>query len=230
MPLSIFWRIAWKRPAYPASWYPFCASRQLTNKLFSQRILGQQLVAIWVGRSVHLDPAYCPDSSLCPVAGISGHGAARIRIFLQRARAVVSAAPMAESLLSRNPAALLNRVYHTLRGQGLGFLHDLAYGPGSPLDFQLKLPKHILMITITGFPLRKYLSNGMARRCHGRLASLGPNDGTLVLADVCALPGLIYPVWGSHHYLRPEKDVSQLVLAFLQYLDEESHWRLCKPS
>lgn len=128
---------------------------------------------------------------------------------------------MAESLLSRNPAALLNRVYHTLRGQGLGFLHDLAYGPGSPLDFQLKLPKHILMITITGFPLRKHLSNGMARRCHGRLASLGPNDGTLVLADVCALPGLIYPVWGSDHYLRPEKDVSQLVLAFLQYLDED---------
>jgi hypothetical protein len=143
---------------------------------------------------------------------------------------VLNGTPMAEWLLSRNPAALLNRVYHTLRGQGLGFLQDLSYGPGSPLDFQLKLPKHILMITITGFPLRKHLSNGLARRCHGRLASLGPNDGTLVLADVCALPGLIYPVWGSDHYLRPEKDVSQLVLAVLQYLDEESHWRLCKPS
>jgi nitrite reductase/ring-hydroxylating ferredoxin subunit len=31
--------------AYPASWYLFCASRQLKDKPFSQRILGRQLVA-----------------------------------------------------------------------------------------------------------------------------------------------------------------------------------------
>jgi nitrite reductase/ring-hydroxylating ferredoxin subunit len=32
-------------PAYPASWYLFCESRQLRDKPFSQRILGRQLVA-----------------------------------------------------------------------------------------------------------------------------------------------------------------------------------------
>jgi aminopyrrolnitrin oxygenase len=32
-------------PAYPASWYLFCESRQLKEKPFSQRILGRQLVA-----------------------------------------------------------------------------------------------------------------------------------------------------------------------------------------
>src|SRR5258708_25459078 len=32
-------------PAYPASWYLFCASGQLKDKPFSQRILGRQLVA-----------------------------------------------------------------------------------------------------------------------------------------------------------------------------------------
>jgi aminopyrrolnitrin oxygenase len=32
-------------PAYPASWYLFCESRQLKDKPFSQRILGRQLVA-----------------------------------------------------------------------------------------------------------------------------------------------------------------------------------------
>jgi len=31
--------------AYPASWYLFCASGQLKDKPFSQRILGRQLVA-----------------------------------------------------------------------------------------------------------------------------------------------------------------------------------------
>ena len=32
-------------PAYPASWYLFCASSQLKDKPFSQRILGRQLLA-----------------------------------------------------------------------------------------------------------------------------------------------------------------------------------------
>jgi len=32
-------------PAYPASWYLFCESKQLRDKPFSQRILGRQLVA-----------------------------------------------------------------------------------------------------------------------------------------------------------------------------------------
>jgi nitrite reductase/ring-hydroxylating ferredoxin subunit len=32
-------------PAYPASWYLFCESRQLKDKPFSQQILGRQLVA-----------------------------------------------------------------------------------------------------------------------------------------------------------------------------------------
>lgn len=143
---------------------------------------------------------------------------------------ILNGTPMAEWLLSRNLAALLNRLYYTLRGQGLGFLRELGYGPGWPLDFQLQLPQHIRMITIAGFPLRQHLSNALARRCHRRLAHLGPNDGSLVLADVCALPGLLYPIWGADHYLKPQTDVRQLVLAVLQYLGEELQWRLCKQS
>jgi hypothetical protein len=141
---------------------------------------------------------------------------------------ILNGTPMAEWLLSRNPAALLNRLYYTLRGQGLGFLRDLRYGSGCPLDFQLQLPQNFRMITIAGFPLREHLSNALARRCHRRLAHLGPNDGSLVLADVCALPGLLYPIWGADHYLRPQTDVRQLVLAVLQYLGEELPWPLSK--
>ena len=143
---------------------------------------------------------------------------------------ILNGTPMAEWLLSRNPAALLNRLYYTLRGQGLGFLRDLGYGPGWPLDFELQLPQHIRMVTIAGFPLREHLSSALARRCHRRLTHLGPNDGSLILSDVCALPGLLYPIWGADHYLRPQTDVNQLVLAVLQYLDEELQWRLCLQS
>jgi hypothetical protein len=143
---------------------------------------------------------------------------------------ILNGTPMAEWLLSRNPAALLNRLYYTLRGQGLGFLRDLGYGPRRPLDFELQLPKHVRMVTIAGFPLREHLSSGLARRCHNRLAHLGPNDGSLVLSDVCALQGQLYPIWRADHYLRPKTDVNQLVLAVLQYLDEELQWRLCPQS
>jgi len=139
---------------------------------------------------------------------------------------ILNGTPMAEWLLSRNPAALLNRFYYTLRGQGLGFLRDLGYGPGRPLDFGLQLPQHVRIITIAGFPLREHLTTALARRCHRRLTPLGPNDGSLILSDVCALPGLLYPIWGADHYLRPQTDVNKLVLAVLQYLDEELQWRL----
>jgi hypothetical protein len=143
---------------------------------------------------------------------------------------ILNGTPMAEWLLSRNPAALVNRLYYTLRGQGLGFLRDLGYGPGGPLDCALQLPHHIRMVTIAGFPLREHLSSALARRCHRRLMYLGPNDGSLVLSDVCALPGLLYPIWGADHYLRPPTDVHQLVLSVLQYLDEELQWRRCLQS
>jgi hypothetical protein len=138
---------------------------------------------------------------------------------------ILNGTPMAEWLLSRNPAALLNRLYYTLRGQGLGFLRDLGYGPGRPLDFELQLPQHVRMITIAGFPLREHLTTALARRCHRRLTNLGPNDGSLILSDMCALPGLLYPIWGADHYLRPQTDVNKLVLAVLQYLDEGLQWR-----
>src|SRR5258705_4519131 len=139
---------------------------------------------------------------------------------------ILNGTPMAEWLLSRNPAALMNRLYYTLRGQGLGFLRDLGYGSGWPLDCDLQLPQHIRMVTIAGFPLREHLSSALARRCHHRLTHLGPNDGSLILSDVCALPGLLYPIWGADHYLRPKTDVNRLVLSVLQYLDEELNWRL----
>jgi hypothetical protein len=133
---------------------------------------------------------------------------------------ILDGTPMADWLLSRAPGAVLMRLYSRLRGQNRAFLHDLRYGAGRPLDFALRLPPHLQLISIVGFPLREHLHRAVARRCHRRLTALGPNDGALVLADVCALPGLVYPLWGADHYLQPKTDVRELVAAILQYLDE----------
>lgn len=133
---------------------------------------------------------------------------------------ILDGTPMADWLLSRSPGAVLIRLYHRLRGLSTDFLRDLRYGPGSTLDFPLRLPPNIRLISVVGFPLQEHLTRRVSRRCHGRLAPLGPNDGGLILADVCALPGLLYPIWGADHYLQPKRDVRALVRAILQYLDE----------
>src|SRR5439155_19556036 len=76
--------------------------------------------------------------------------------------------------------------------------------PRSTLFPYTTLFRSMQMVSVVGFPLREHMSNGVARRCHHRLMPLGPNDGGLVLADVCAQPGLLYPLWGADHYLRPK--------------------------
>ena len=134
---------------------------------------------------------------------------------------ILHGTPMADWLLSSNPAAVLNRLYHRLRGRRLDFLHDLRRGAGFPLDGALRLPSHVRMISVIGFPLREHLSSGIARRCHRRLAPLGPNDGCVILADVATLPGWIYPLWGADHYLRSGTDLRALTAALLRCLAEE---------
>jgi len=122
----------------------------------------------------------------------------------------------------------MNRLYYTLRGQGLGFLRDLGYGSGWPLDCDLQLPQHIRMVTIAGFPLREHLSSApRAPPVIRRLTHLGPNDGSLILSDVCALPGLLYPHLGSRPLLAAQDRCQpDSFLSVLQYLDEELNWRL----
>jgi len=138
---------------------------------------------------------------------------------------ILDGTPMADWLLSPSPGALLLRLYYRLRGQSSSFLRDLRYGQGGPLDAELRLPAHLRLISVVGFPLREHLTRRVSRRCHDRLAPLGPNDGGLVLADVCALPGLVYPIWGADHYLQPKTDVRVLVRAILQDLGETLDWR-----
>jgi hypothetical protein len=74
------------------------------------------------------------------------------------------------------------------------------------------------MITLIGFPLRQHMTTRFSCFCHGTLSPHGPNDGTASLADLSALPGEIFPVWGMDHYFRPESEARKLVAAVLKYL------------
>jgi hypothetical protein len=129
--------------------------------------------------------------------------------------------PLSDWLFSQQTGAWLLRLYFRLRRQDFSFVNELRRGRSAPLDFALRLPAHIQMINVVGFPLTQHLTNSMMKRCHRWLAPQGPNDGGLLLADVCSLPGLLYPIWEGDHYLRSGGDMRQLIGAILNFVGQE---------
>lgn len=104
------------------------------------------------------------------------------------------------------------------RGYSMEALREIERG--GTLAGDVRLPHWLPVIHVAGFPLRRHLSSGWARRGHERLAALGPNDGGgLMLADVLHWPGLVLPVWGADHYLRPAgQDMRALIVRVLRYI------------
>ena len=131
---------------------------------------------------------------------------------------ILDGTPMADWLLSPALLARANRFVYRIRGRSLDFLADMRRYPGCALDFPLTLPAHLRAVHVVGFPLRRHLRNGLARRCHTRLAESGPNDGSILLADAPGWPGRLVPVWAADHYLRPRTDVRPLLAALLRGL------------
>jgi hypothetical protein len=105
-------------------------------------------------------------------------------------------------------------------------LEDLRRGTQTPLAAPLELPEWLTAIHVVGFPLKAYLCCPWAERAHARLEPLGPNDGGgILLGDAIARAGLVYPVWGADHYLRPAWDIRRLVARFVRFVEEEA---LCR--
>jgi hypothetical protein len=129
---------------------------------------------------------------------------------------ILDGTPMADWLLSADWLARANRFVYRIRGRSLDFLSDLGCYTGSALDRPLVLPANVRAFHVLGFPLRHHLKNGLVRRCHDRLASLGPNDGSILLAGALQWPGQLCPVWGADHYLDPQIDVRPLLAALLR--------------
>jgi len=134
----------------------------------------------------------------------------------------LSGSPVVEWLLATKPRAFVAWLYCKCRGRNLAFLRELAPSLQSPLSAPLSLPPFVQMINVIGFPLRQHLTNRFMRLCHQRVSRQGPNDGGVLLAEVCHLPGVIYPIWGADHYLRPEARARQIIAAVLKYLTEDN--------
>jgi hypothetical protein len=133
---------------------------------------------------------------------------------------MIDGTPLANWIRGNPFAVLFLRSLCWWKGLDFGVNRQIEWGPGSVLDFPLVLPPHVQLVNLVGFPLQEHFTSAILHGFHRRIARLGPNDGLVLLADVCALPGLVYPVWGADHNLRPAWDIRRLVAALAVYLAE----------
>ena len=134
---------------------------------------------------------------------------------------MVQGTPLVPNLLMRPLRSWLVRGFFRWRGLDFQMVRHLQ--PAAPLWSEpLKLPGHIRLVSVVGFPLEHQMTTRRMRMWRRKLDPLGPNDGGVLLADVLALPGRVYPVWGSDHYLRPDlAGTDQIAAAILQLLGTE---------
>jgi hypothetical protein len=138
---------------------------------------------------------------------------------------IVQGSALAGWLLARQWRCLPVRLLFWYRGYPFSVIRELERGPGSLLDFPLRLPHTMKALHVAGFPLPGHLSSPLTRRGFRRIARLGPTDGGgIVLADLLSWPGWIYPVWGADHYLRPPgQDLRDLMRRVLHFVHSARH-------
>jgi hypothetical protein len=127
--------------------------------------------------------------------------------------------PLVGWLRRRRIRWVLTRLLLWQRGYAVAALDDIDRAACPPWPEALERTPHLKVIHLVGLPLRRHLDRSLSRRGHHRLGPLGPNDCASLLGDVMNLPGLIYPVWGADHFLRPAgRDMRELVARILTYL------------
>jgi hypothetical protein len=128
---------------------------------------------------------------------------------------------MADWILNSRVRTCLMRFQYWVQRRDFAFVRELRCGSPSMLNLPLRFPPALKMISLVGFPLREHLTTPFSRFCHRTLSAWGPNDGTVLLSDLIAWPGEVYPVWGADHFFRPESRARELITAVLLHLAEE---------
>ena len=127
--------------------------------------------------------------------------------------------PLVGWLRARRIRWPLTRLLLWWQGHAVAALDDIDRAACPPWPGALARVPHLKVIHVVGLPLRRHLALPLSRRGHRRLTPLGPNDSTILLGDVLTFPGLIYPVWGADHFLRPAgRNMRELVARVLTYL------------
>ncbi|MDZ4725659.1 MAG: hypothetical protein SH817_05860 [Leptospira sp.] len=81
-----------------------------------------------------------------------------------------------------------------------GFL-SMSAEKGAPLDFELELPKNLMLINVIAVPQYRQVTK-RAFPFYESMIPSGPNDGMTLLADSYVEGAITYPSWRNDHYFQ----------------------------
>ncbi len=126
---------------------------------------------------------------------------------------------LANEINNQWDARLEARTYFCLNGYNYDGLMSMREGEGAPLNFDLDLPDHMLMVNIIGVPVFRFVTE-RARPYYLHLVQFGPNDGLSLLADLYIPEAVNWGSWRNDHYFRWPISETRM-MAFIMYVIEE---------
>ena len=129
---------------------------------------------------------------------------------------VVRGSPVVDRVSKQRLRMLGLRFFFALRRWTMASLLDLRY-EGGMLEAGFKPPSHMNIVHAVGFPTEEDFTLAKLRSFHHQIGDLGPNDGVILLHDALRAAGVVYPVLGADHYMRPRFRVQPLCRGLLRY-------------
>lgn len=130
---------------------------------------------------------------------------------------IIHGSPVVDAILKKRLATLGFRTLFLLRRWCFRSVTDLGYH-GGPLRNGFALPKGMKAVHAIGFPMEADMVHSRLRKFRQLVGGQGPNDGAILLMDTIHAPGVVYPVRGADHYMRPRHKVQPILDGLLEYL------------
>lgn len=108
------------------------------------------------------------------------------------------------------------QLYFLYKGYQWSGLTSMRSGVDAPLNFEMEIPAQITTVSVVGVPLQRHLTERSAPY-YEALASYGPSDGIVLLADSYIPDGVVYAQFGSDHYFAAPLSEKR-IRAFVTYL------------
>ena len=128
---------------------------------------------------------------------------------------IIFGSPVIDFIARQRLRMLGFRALFAVRRWSFASVLDMRYDGMLAAGFEA--PDHINIVHAVGFPAEEDFTLEKLRRFHRQIGALGPNDGVILLHDALRAPGIVYPVRGADHYMRPRFQVQPLCRGFLRY-------------
>ena len=108
------------------------------------------------------------------------------------------------------------RAYFCFKGYNWDGMMYMRAANDAPLEFEVSVPKHMMVVNVIAVPLFRYVSS-RAKPYYQYMIKYGPNDGITLLADSYVPGGSTYISFRNDHYFRNPIS-EQKMQAFLVYI------------